>query len=53
MIDLDPGEQTTWDDLLLFAQLHRTASDRLAERRDPLAPLVGQQQELPPLTDTS
>ncbi len=29
LIDLDPGEQTTWDDLVLFAQLHRTALDHL------------------------
>jgi bifunctional non-homologous end joining protein LigD len=29
MIDLDPGESTTWDDLLVLARLHRTALDHL------------------------
>jgi bifunctional non-homologous end joining protein LigD len=29
LIDLDPGERTTWDDLLVFAALHRTALDHL------------------------
>jgi bifunctional non-homologous end joining protein LigD len=29
LIDLDPGEQTTWDDLVIFGQLHRTALDHL------------------------
>jgi bifunctional non-homologous end joining protein LigD len=29
LIDLDPGEKTTWDELLLFARLHRTALEHL------------------------
>ncbi len=29
MIDLDPGERTTFDDLLLLARLHRTALEQL------------------------
>ncbi|MDF1601921.1 DNA polymerase ligase N-terminal domain-containing protein [Nocardioides sp. YIM 152315] len=29
LIDLDPGERTTWDDLLALARLHRTALDHL------------------------
>jgi bifunctional non-homologous end joining protein LigD len=29
MIDLDPGEKTTWDELLDLARLHRTALDHL------------------------
>jgi bifunctional non-homologous end joining protein LigD len=29
MIDLDPGETTTWDDLLTLARLHRAAFDHL------------------------
>ncbi|MBW9211033.1 ATP-dependent DNA ligase [Mumia sp. zg.B21] len=29
LIDLDPGERTTWDDLLVLARLHRTALDHL------------------------
>jgi bifunctional non-homologous end joining protein LigD len=29
LIDLDPGERTTWDDLVIFARLHRTALDHL------------------------
>lgn len=29
LIDLDPGEQTSWDDLLVLARLHRTALDHL------------------------
>jgi bifunctional non-homologous end joining protein LigD len=29
MIDLDPGEDTTWDDLLVLARLHRTALEHL------------------------
>jgi bifunctional non-homologous end joining protein LigD len=28
-IDLDPGEQTSWDDLVLLATVHRTALDHL------------------------
>ncbi len=29
LIDLDPGEQTTWEELLVLARLHRTALDHL------------------------
>jgi bifunctional non-homologous end joining protein LigD len=29
LIDLDPGESTSWDDLLVLARLHRTALDHL------------------------
>ncbi|QIX27095.1 ATP-dependent DNA ligase [Nocardioides sp. JQ2195] len=29
LIDLDPGERTTWDELLDLARLHRTALDEL------------------------
>jgi bifunctional non-homologous end joining protein LigD len=29
LIDLDPGERTTWDELLVLARLHRTALEHL------------------------
>lgn len=29
LIDLDPGEATTWDDVLVLARLHRTALEHL------------------------
>jgi bifunctional non-homologous end joining protein LigD len=29
LIDLDPGETTTWDDLLVLARLHRTALEHV------------------------
>jgi bifunctional non-homologous end joining protein LigD len=29
LVDLDPGERTTWDDLLALARLHRTALDHV------------------------
>jgi bifunctional non-homologous end joining protein LigD len=29
LIDLDPGEKTSWDDLIIFAKLHRTALEHL------------------------
>jgi bifunctional non-homologous end joining protein LigD len=29
LVDLDPGEQTSWDDLLALARLHRTALEHL------------------------
>jgi bifunctional non-homologous end joining protein LigD len=29
LIDIDPGESTTWDDLLALARLHRTALEHL------------------------
>ena len=32
MIDLDPGERTTWHDLLVLARLHRTALDHVGVR---------------------
>ena len=35
LIDLDPGEQTTWDDLLVLARLHRTALEHLGVRAQP------------------
>ena len=30
LIDLDPGQKTTWADVLVLARLHRTALDHLA-----------------------
>jgi bifunctional non-homologous end joining protein LigD len=35
LIDLDPGPETTWDELLLLARLHRTALDHLGVRGYP------------------
>jgi bifunctional non-homologous end joining protein LigD len=35
LIDLDPGEHTTWDDLLVLARLHRTALEHLGVRAQP------------------
>ena len=35
LIDLDPGTDTTWDELLLLARLHRTALDHLGVRGYP------------------
>jgi bifunctional non-homologous end joining protein LigD len=35
LIDLDPGQKTTWDDLLLFATLHRTALEHLGVEARP------------------
>lgn len=35
MIDLDPGTDTTFDDLLLLARLHRTALDHLGVQGGP------------------
>ncbi|MCU4184444.1 hypothetical protein K6U06_08730 [Acidiferrimicrobium sp. IK] len=32
LIDLDPGEGTSWEDLLILARLHRTALDHLGVR---------------------
>lgn len=32
LIDLDPGEHTTWEDLLVLARLHRTALEQLGVR---------------------
>ncbi len=29
LVDIDPGERTTWDDVLLLARLHRDALDHL------------------------
>ena len=35
LIDLDPGEATGWEDLLVLARLHRTALDHLGVRARP------------------
>ncbi|GIH16225.1 non-homologous end-joining DNA ligase LigD [Rugosimonospora africana] len=35
LIDLDPGGQTSWDDLLALARLHRTAFEHLGLRAQP------------------
>lgn len=35
LIDLDPGERTSWDDLLVMARLHRTALEHLGVRAQP------------------
>jgi bifunctional non-homologous end joining protein LigD len=35
LIDLDPGTDTTWDDLLTLARLHRTALEHLGVRGYP------------------
>ncbi len=35
LIDLDPGDTTTWDDLLVLARLHRTALHHLGVRAQP------------------
>ena len=35
LVDLDPGEHTTWDDLLVLARLHRTALEHLGMRGYP------------------
>lgn len=35
LVDLDPGERTSWDDLLALARLHRTALDHLGVRGRP------------------
>jgi bifunctional non-homologous end joining protein LigD len=35
LFDLDPGEHTTWDDVLTLARLHRTAFEKLAVRAQP------------------
>jgi bifunctional non-homologous end joining protein LigD len=35
LFDLDPGEKTTWDDLLLLARLHRTALEHLGVESRP------------------
>ncbi len=35
LIDLDPGDDTTWDELLTLARLHRTALDHLGVRGYP------------------
>ncbi|HET9945328.1 MAG TPA: DNA polymerase ligase N-terminal domain-containing protein [Actinomycetes bacterium] len=35
MVDLDPGEQTSWDDLLVLARLHRTALEHLGVQGQP------------------
>lgn len=35
LIDLDPGEATSWDDLLVLARLHRTALEHLGVAAGP------------------
>ena len=35
LVDLDPGEQTSWDDLLVLARLHRTALEHLGVQGQP------------------
>jgi bifunctional non-homologous end joining protein LigD len=35
LIDLDPGETTSWDDLLVLARLHRTALEHLGVHGQP------------------
>jgi bifunctional non-homologous end joining protein LigD len=35
LVDLDPGEHTTWDELLVLARLHRTALEHLGVRGYP------------------
>ena len=35
MFDIDPGERTSWDDLLVLARLHRTAFEHLGVRAYP------------------
>ena len=35
LIDIDPGEATAWDDMLVLARLHRTALDHLGVRAQP------------------
>jgi bifunctional non-homologous end joining protein LigD len=35
LIDLDPGDSTAWEDLLVIARLHRTALEHLGVRAQP------------------
>jgi bifunctional non-homologous end joining protein LigD len=35
LVDIDPGDSTTWDDLLTLARLHRTALEHLGVRGFP------------------
>lgn len=35
MIDLDPGSETSWEDLLVLARLHRTALEHVGVRAYP------------------
>jgi bifunctional non-homologous end joining protein LigD len=35
MFDLDPGEDTSWEDVLVLARLHRTAFEKLEVRAQP------------------
>ena len=35
LIDIDPGEATSWEDVLVLARLHRTALDHLGVRGQP------------------
>ncbi|MGE5133641.1 MAG: DNA polymerase ligase N-terminal domain-containing protein [Gemmatimonadota bacterium] len=35
LVDLDPGEETSWEDVLVLARLHRTAFEHLGVRAQP------------------
>jgi bifunctional non-homologous end joining protein LigD len=35
LFDLDPGEETTWEEILVLARLHRTAFEKLEVRAQP------------------
>ncbi len=35
LVDLDPGEDTSWEDVLVLARLHRTAFEHLGVRAQP------------------
>jgi bifunctional non-homologous end joining protein LigD len=35
LVDIDPGEETTWDDVLMLARLHRTAFEHLGVQAQP------------------
>jgi bifunctional non-homologous end joining protein LigD len=35
LFDIDPGERTTWEEVLILARLHRTAFERLEVRAQP------------------
>jgi bifunctional non-homologous end joining protein LigD len=35
LFDIDPGERTSWDDVLMLARLHRTALDHVGVRGQP------------------
>jgi bifunctional non-homologous end joining protein LigD len=35
LVDIDPGEETSWDDVLMLARLHRTAFEHLGVQAQP------------------